>query len=903
MADHDHSSEVRPDSTNPQQGAPAPGAGEPQGHKLNGGGQPLTHDKAMTLEYLAVLDPTTDRFTFQTFDDNQKRKSPRLARVLHGTLDEHWAELVELNNRGAGIFVTVNATDFRGRSSKNITRVRVLVVDADGGKQMTHCMQIIQACGIKPSMAVITGRGMHIYFVCPDIPLDQFSTLQKSLIIKLGTDSAIHDLPRVMRLPGFLHLKDPAKPRRVKLYPTNGAVRTWALAELVEKLGLSAAPAGDTDASNTAGPMADRFKHLKPDAGLGGPEQPPLLFAPIKEGCPWFKDAHETGGKTHDQSQWHLAVLSATFLEDGHAIAHAIGDKYPGSTEAEREAMWDREIKERKEKDLGWPSCKAIAAAGSKFCKACPHFNKGESPLHLALHNAALPAIRIVKGEIARVVDEAEAALIAVTHTAPIMVRAGMLVQPIVDLLPASHGRMTEVALLRPLTAANLIYLLNKHAATFKQFDRRSNKWLTVDPPAAVATQLLEKGRWQFPKVAGVITAPTLRPDGSLLNQPGYDPATQLWYRPDSQLVLPQLPEVPTYEQAQQALALLTDLLTNFPFEHNVDRSVALAAILTTVLRGAFVVVPMNLLRAHDVGNGKSYLADVISVIARGQVCPVITNVKSVEEMEKRLGALVLEGVPIISLDNCSDDIGGDLLCQITERRLVRIRILGKSETPECEWRGVLFASGNNVAYRGDMTRRGLIANLDAKIERPELREFSFDPIERVLADRGRYIAAALIIARAYIAAGSPKVCGSLGSYGAWSDFVRSPLIWLGQDDPVKSMDTAREDDPVRHAEHSLIGIWRAHLGLNVGYTAAELIEKSHAGEWVGAASEQRFKPTCPDLRELLLQQAGTPRGDIDPRKVSSWLLSMHGRVHDGHCLARVKVRTGHGNTFALLKV
>jgi hypothetical protein len=384
MADHDHIPQS--DSTSPQQGSLAPGVGEPQAHKPNGGGQPLTHDKAMTLEYLAVLDPTTDRFTFQTFDDNQKRKSPRLARVLHGALDEHWAELVELNNRGAGIFVTVNATDFRGRSSKNITRVRVLVVDADGREQTLRCMEVIKACGVKPSMMVITGRGLHVYFVCSDIPLDQFEALQMRLIAKLGTDPKIHDLPRVMRLPGFLHLKDPDKPRRVKLYPTNGAV-TWTLAELVEKFGLSAPPSRDkTNGAGTVPPqMRPKFQHLKPDAGLGGPEPPPLPFPPIKEGCPWFRDAHATGGKAHDQSQWHLAVLSATFLEDGHAIAHALGDQYPGSTEAEREAMWERKIKERKEKNLGWPGCDAIDKAGSKFCKACPHFTEGKSPLHLGL--------------------------------------------------------------------------------------------------------------------------------------------------------------------------------------------------------------------------------------------------------------------------------------------------------------------------------------------------------------------------------------------------------------------------------------------------------------------------------------------------------------------------------------
>jgi hypothetical protein len=62
--------------------------------------------------------------------------------------------------------------------------------------------------------------------------------------------------------------------------------------------------------------------------------------------------------------------------------------------------------------------------------------------------------------------DEAEAALIAAADVAPILVRAGMLVQPVVDQLPAARGRMTDITLLRRLSAANLVYLLNKHAAT-----------------------------------------------------------------------------------------------------------------------------------------------------------------------------------------------------------------------------------------------------------------------------------------------------------------------------------------------------------------------------------------------------------------------------------------------------
>ena len=118
--------------------------------------------------------------------------------------------------RGIGVFVTINETDFKGRSSKNIVRTRALFVDADSNEQAGRCVETFAAHRTPPSMAVESGRGWHFYF-CAEVPRDQFSRLQTSLIDKVGTDPAVKDLPRVMRLPGTLHLKDPTKPRLVKL--------------------------------------------------------------------------------------------------------------------------------------------------------------------------------------------------------------------------------------------------------------------------------------------------------------------------------------------------------------------------------------------------------------------------------------------------------------------------------------------------------------------------------------------------------------------------------------------------------------------------------------------------------------------------------------------------------------
>ena len=156
-----------------------------------------------TERFLALLDPTAANWTFQTFDDDGHRKDKRLVRVLHGTLAEHWATLQRLNEQGAGIFVTVNETDGKGRCSNNIVRVRAVFVDLDGAP-----LEPVLANGRPPHIVTETSPGRwHPYWRVVDLPLDQFASVQKSLIECFDGDPNVHDLPRVMRLPGFMHRK------------------------------------------------------------------------------------------------------------------------------------------------------------------------------------------------------------------------------------------------------------------------------------------------------------------------------------------------------------------------------------------------------------------------------------------------------------------------------------------------------------------------------------------------------------------------------------------------------------------------------------------------------------------------------------------------------------------------
>ena len=498
-----------------------------------------------------------------------------------------------------------------------------------------------------------------------------------------------------------------------------------------------------------------------------------------------------------------------------------------------------------------------------------------------------LPIIRSIDGQIARMVDEAQTALIGAN--VPIFVRGGMLVEPITVEREAADNRKTMVTVFAPLSAEKLGYLLNKHAAVFTRYDLKRKKRVRIDPPSKVTAALVKLKSWQFPEVVGIVGAPTMRPDGSILSKVGYDPATRLWSNCD--IELPPIAEKPTRAQAEQALQLLRELLSGFPFVSQVDRAVALAAFLSAVLRGAFDLLPLFAILAHESGTGKSYLVDLIAVLVTGRQCPVITGSKSAEEMEKRLGSLLLEGSSMNSLDNLAHDIEGELLAQMVTQTLIKTRVLGKSEMPECEYHGLLFATGNNIRAVGDMVRRTLESHLDAKTERPEQRKFEFDPIKRVLDDRGAYIAAAITISLAYrVATSKPTNVPPLVGFDGWSKAVREPLIWLGEKDPVASMEAARVADPQRAAAHGLVRHWEKCIGTGVAVTARAVI---------ATGNEAGF----PKFRAFLIEHAGTMKGDqIDPVRLGKWLHKEHGRVYGGFRIDIVPHK-GRGNQYVLTEI
>ena len=139
--------------------------------------------------------------TFQTFGDASKSRS--LARILHGDLDQHADELSALNSRGAGVFWMVNYGDGKGRAQANVVGVRSIFADLDGAP-----LKPVLEAGLEPHAVVESSPGrFHAYWATADCAPDRFEPLQRALARRFDSDPSVIDLPRVMRLPGFVHRK------------------------------------------------------------------------------------------------------------------------------------------------------------------------------------------------------------------------------------------------------------------------------------------------------------------------------------------------------------------------------------------------------------------------------------------------------------------------------------------------------------------------------------------------------------------------------------------------------------------------------------------------------------------------------------------------------------------------
>lgn len=387
------------------------------------------------------------------------------------------------------------------------------------------------------------------------------------------------------------------------------------------------------------------------------------------------------------------------------------------------------------------------------------------------------------------------------------------------------------------------IHVLDEHAladvmnrvVAFQKlvFDKGSGKLepTPIDSPAQLVKWVRSRGQWRdVLPIAGIREGPTLLPSGRMISVPGYDAPSGLFlsFKPDA---FPTGKEKPDKDDAIAALKVLEQLLVGFPFCSEVARAALLSSIISGVARTAFPLAPLHLATAPVQSSGKSTASALPALVATGREPMSISPGTSDEEADKRVLAALCAGRSFVSLDNLIGEFELASVARAITEPTYGGRILGMSKTVDLPTTATLWTgSGNNVIPRGDLVSRTIPIPLDPQNARPWLQKRANRSPRLVAVERrGEFFMAALTIVRAYIADDCPDV--KLGGFRLeeWARFVRAPLVWLGQADPLEGMRQSEERDPEMELLRELVVAWDDCFGDRLT-TVADAVDASATG-------------------------------------------------------------------------
>jgi len=442
--------------------------------------------------------------------------------------------------------------------------------------------------------------------------------------------------------------------------------------------------------------------------------------------------------------------------------------------------------------------------------------------------------------------------------------------------------RPNDAIVIREVDQAFLTVLLTK-IGHFKKVDGRSNEIKKIDCPERISRYLIAKQSWNLPILTGIINAPTLRADGSILDTPGYDTESGILFIPDA-WNFEKIPQEPTHEDAKKALCKIEYILKEFPFEDDASKSVIIAAMLTALIRKSISTAPLFGITAPKMASGKSLLADAISLIAIGKENSVIAQAENEAEEKKRIMSILMNGDPIVCYDNIEKPFGSAPLCAVLTQLEYKDRILGGNETRTVPTNTTFLATGNNLVFIGDTSTRTLLCKLDPRVERPEERSFDLILCEYIPENRSQLVKACLTILRAYHLADRPKKEGikQFGRFEEWSNWIRGAIIWVGLADPCETRKEIENADPIRMLLGNLLYSWYKIF-----------CNKSVKTRTVISTAMKRLDEDHEVLLESIKELLPNKRGEISNVAFAKKLVSFKGRIENGYRLEHMGTYQG----------
>ncbi|HLL68990.1 MAG TPA: hypothetical protein VK453_25245 [Micromonosporaceae bacterium] len=337
-----------------------------------------------------------------------------------------------------------------------------------------------------------------------------------------------------------------------------------------------------------------------------------------------------------------------------------------------------------------------------------------------------------------------------------------------------------------------LARLLAEHTFTYEMRNRKlpdgESELVEVEamPKDAVAAAALASTHWpRLRPLNGIVTAPVFRPDGSLVQEPGYDPVTALIYSP--KLPIANVPERPSRELLQAAKAFLMDaLLRDFPWV-GPSRANYIGALTSPLMRGYLggALLPLFAVDAASPSTGKSLLTEIMTSIYSGYTRSWVSD--DVELRKAITSILVDQGGAVVCFDNVgkAEAVDQPTLAALLTAKVWSDRILGGSVSARVPNDRAWFVTGNAISIGGDIPSRAVLIRLDANMPDPDLRpssQYALGDLDEWLKEpenRATLLFHLLVLMRGWIAAGAPRIEAPMRSFTPWASATAGFLGWL----------------------------------------------------------------------------------------------------------------------------
>lgn len=428
-----------------------------------------------------------------------------------------------------------------------------------------------------------------------------------------------------------------------------------------------------------------------------------------------------------------------------------------------------------------------------------------------------------------------------------------------------------------PLTVDGLTRLLAHHTHTYRS--RMKDDGTTADvpylPPARVLASVLSERYWPGVRpLYGVVGSPVLRPDGSLLQTPGYDEHTGLYLAP--KVTVPPIPERPSRREVTAAQRfILREFLGDFPWVSDADKANYVGLLVAQILRPYLrTITPFGMVSATTQSSGKTLLTEGIGLLY-GQNTP--TWGRDDAELRKVITAMLGSPAAVIVWDNLKEGTAVDspVLAQLLTSPTWSDRTLGSNRTFTAANDRLWLATGNNLRIGGDMATRTVLVRLDPKMPRPELRtNFTIPNLDQWIKEPGNRVTLLrhlLVLTVDWIAHGAPRSTHTMRQFTTWAAATGGFLTHHGIHGFLDNAETVRELDDEDEEWVVFLARWAdlygdRELTANELRVSAEIdyIDGKPVDRWDGRfiTDDAGRLPTVKSLGRRLRGQIGRPHGD-----------------------------------------